>query len=343
MKKPVIGITMGDPAGIGPELCLRILNDPNIVAKCIPVVFGDLNVMKHVGQTAGITATFSEVPIEIWSSDPIIEGPTLINCKCLENKAVKPGIVQAACGKAAWTYIKTAVDAALEGKIDAIATAPIHKTALKMAGKLHTGHTETIAKMTKTENFCMMMASAEIKVSLVTSHVPIEDVPKLMTEQRVLNTIELTYNFLKRLGITDPRIAVCSLNPHGGESGLLGSEESSAIRPAIDEATRKMINIEGPLPPDSAFVTSKRSSVDAYIAMYHDQGLIPFKMLTFSEGVNITLGLPIIRTSVDHGTAFDIAWRGTATASSLVQAILWACRLTESSGKKKIRKSALLR
>ena len=164
-----------------------------------------------------------------------------------------------------------------------------------------------------------------------------------MTEQRVLNTIELTYNFLKRLGITDPRIAVCSLNPHGGESGLLGSEESSAIRPAIDEATRKMINIEGPLPPDSAFVTSKRSSVDAYIAMYHDQGLIPFKMLTFSEGVNITLGLPIIRTSVDHGTAFDIAWRGTATASSLVQAILWACRLTESSGKKKIRKSALLR
>jgi 4-hydroxythreonine-4-phosphate dehydrogenase len=222
------------------------------------------------------------------------------------------------------------VAAATAGRISAIATGPIHKEAFHLAGVPYPGHTELLAALTKTTKVCMMMASDEMIVSLVTAHLPHAQVAKALTEQRVLDVIDLTADALKKIGRTNPHITVCGLNPHAGEAGLLGSEEKRIIAPAIAKAKARGIRVVGPLPADTAFVASKRCSVDAYVAMYHDQGLIPFKMLAFETGVNITLGLPIVRTSVDHGTAFDIAWKGIASADSLVQSILWAKRLARA-------------
>lgn len=331
MKKPVIGITMGDPAGIGPEICLRALADRNIAEQCVPVVFGDVTVMDRVASKCGLPANFARIPMIKWNETRFTNGPSVVDCGVIKDTQIHPGRVQALCGKASFVYIRAAIRAALEKNIAGIVTAPIHKTALHVAGKNFPGHTEMLARITGTKRFCMMMASAELKVSLVTCHTGIAHVPGMLSSRRILDVIELTVEMLSKLGIRKPRITVCSLNPHGGENGLFGSEENAVIRPAIEGAMKKGIHVEGPVPPDTAFLPSKRRDTDAYVVMYHDQGLIPFKMLSFEDGVNITLGLPIIRTSVDHGTAFDIAWKGKASAASLVQSILWAVRLAEGS------------
>jgi 4-hydroxythreonine-4-phosphate dehydrogenase len=209
-----------------------------------------------------------------------------------------------------------------------VVTAPIHKEAWSLADIPWAGHTRLLASMTGARRVCMMLADAAITVSLVTTHTALRHVAPLVTSRRVSDVIELTRDALVRMGRADPRIAVCGLNPHAGEHGLFGDEETRHIAPAAASARRKGWRVEGPWPPDTAFLPERRRQTDGYVAMYHDQGLIPFKMLAFARGVNVTLGLPFVRTSPDHGTAFDLAWKGKASPSSLVQAVLLAARLS---------------
>jgi 4-hydroxythreonine-4-phosphate dehydrogenase len=262
-----------------------------------------------------------------WTDSTAPAGPGVADCRAIDAEAVRPGNTGKACGLAAYRYVRAAVDSAVAGRIAAIATAPINKESLHLAGLPYPGHTEMLGSLTGAHRTCMMMASDEMIVSLVTTHLGYRNVPDSLTRDRIVDVIELTADGLSRLGRASPTITVCSLNPHGGEHGLFGSEERDIIGPAVAEARRRGIDARGPLPPDTAYLQDRRRATDAYVAMYHDQGLIPFKMLAFEHGVNITLGLPIVRTSVDHGTAFDIAWKGTASAASLAQAVMWAVRL----------------
>jgi len=324
---PLIGMTMGDPAGIGPEICLRAMTDIDVLARCTPVVFGSSRIMRRAAKACGLNSSFMEISLSEWNDKHVAVEPLVVDCGMLDPETVEPGKINCMCGKASYAYLQQGIEAALDGHVAALATAPLHKVSLHLGGHHFPGHTEILAKLTNTRSFCMMMASAEIKVSLVTTHVSLSEVPAMLTRKRIAQVIELTNAALRRFGIKSPRIAVCGLNPHAGEDGLFGHEESNIIRPAIEAAVKAGHNIKGPMSPDVAFLPEQRRTIDAYIVMYHDQGLIPFKMLAFDEGVNITLGLPIIRTSADHGTAFDIAWKGTASAGSMIQAVLWADRL----------------
>jgi 4-hydroxythreonine-4-phosphate dehydrogenase len=328
---PIVGITMGDPAGVGPELCLKAVAAPEVRAVCRPLLFGSAPLLRRVARQLDLPMPDGVVPPERFLASADAEAQGIVDCATLEADGVQPGHVDAACGRAAYACIETAIRAALRGRVAAIATAPIHKASLNRAGVAFPGHTEILAHMTGTRRFCMMLATDCIKVSLATIHVPYRAVRDLLSTDRVLEVIELTHDALHRFGIRSPRLAVLALNPHAGEQGLFGDEEQTIIRPAVERATAKGLLVEGPLPPDTAFIPSRRERTDAYVAMYHDQGLIPFKMLGFERGVNLTLGLPIVRTSVDHGTAFDIAWQGTASPQSLVEAIAWAARLSRET------------
>jgi 4-hydroxythreonine-4-phosphate dehydrogenase len=321
---------MGDPAGVGPELCLRVLRSKQVLRKCCPVVFGDASVLERVARVCRLPFSCRVVSIEDWLRGRVRStSPSVVDCKAIEANRIRVGHVNAACGSASFRYIEAAVRSAVTGRIAGIATAPINKEALNLAGIRFPGHTEILAYLTRARRICMMMASDEIKVSLATIHTGIKDVPRRLSRRCVADAIELTAAMLEKLGMKSPRIAVCALNPHGGEHGLFGREEEKIIEPVIKAARRKSLRVEGPVVPDTAFLRAKRRKVDAYVVMYHDQGLIPFKMLAFDRGVNITLGLPIVRTSVDHGTAFDIAWKGKASAKSLIQSVLWAARLAQ--------------
>jgi 4-hydroxythreonine-4-phosphate dehydrogenase len=327
-NRPIIAITMGDPAGVGPELCLRALLEPSVQDECIPVVFGDADVLERVANACALSFLAHVVTLAEWIEDPRPDAPTVVDCNAIDGATVVPGTVAQACGHAAYTYIETSIQAALRGEVGAVATAPIHKEALHLAGVPFPGHTEIFAALTDADRACMMLASDPITTSFVTTHIGIADVPTSIPQERILEVIELTADAMQRLRGTSPHIAVCGLNPHAGEHGLFGREEEERfIEPAIAAARAQGLDVEGPLPPDAAFVQSKRDQVDAFVCMYHDQGHIPFKMLAFDTGVNITLGLSIIRTSVDHGTAFDIAWQGKASPTSLYQAVRWAARL----------------
>jgi 4-hydroxythreonine-4-phosphate dehydrogenase len=243
---------------------------------------------------------------------------------------IEPGIVSAACGRAAYVYIEKAIAAALKQKVDAVVTAPVHKEALKLAGVEFPGHTEIFTSLTGARRSCMMLYSDKLTVSMVTTHIGYHEVPGKLSVQRVLNVIELTAETMRHLLRREPRLGVCGLNPHAGEHGLFGNrEEENYVEPAVRQARERGICVEGPVVPDAAFTLNVRKRFDATVTLYHDQGHIPFKMLAFDTGVNITLGLPIIRTSVDHGTAFDIAWQGKADPQSLFSAINVAAGLAE--------------
>jgi 4-hydroxythreonine-4-phosphate dehydrogenase len=328
MSRRYVGITMGDPAGIGPELCLKVLQEPSVLSECIPVVFGDAGVLRRVAQACGWPRPDRVMSVESWHAGSAEREPTVLDCHTVEAYSVKPGEVQAECGRAAYTYIQAAVERALAREIAAVATAPINKEAIRAAGIKQPGHTEILADLTGSQRVCMMLASDELIVSMATTHIGFAQVPDRLSTERVLDVIELTENTVRRLRARAPRIGVCGLNPHSGEHGLFGNrEEERFIEPAIRAARDKGLQVEGPIPPDTAFVSHRRRELDAIVCMYHDQGHIPFKMLAFDSGVNITLGLPIVRVSVDHGTAFDIAWQGRANTESMVQAVMWAARL----------------
>jgi len=287
--KPRVAITVGDPAGIGPEIARKAADDPRVIAVCEPVLYGP---------PAG--ATFDV------------------------------GAVTAEAGRAAFEAIGAAVRDAQAGVVQAIATAPVNKLAFSHAGLPWKGHTDLLAHLTGSARVAMMFWSEPLKVVLATIHVPLADVPRLLTGDTLGEIIDLTARELPRFGIASPRIALAGLNPHAGEDGLLGTEEEQTLRPAVAAARARGVDITGPFPGDTIFVRASRGEFDAVIACYHDQGLIPVKLLAFGQAVNVTLGLPIIRTSVDHGTAFDIAGRGIADPSSMITATLLAARLAQA-------------
>lgn len=332
-RLPRIAVTMGDPAGVGPELCLRLLANDDIARICTPIVFGDAAVLRHLAEKRGLPLPQQIISLDQWPAKFTgLAHPAVVDFVSLTLDQVQPGEVAAATGLASYCYVERAIQAALAGEVAAICTAPINKEALNAAGIKYPGHTEILAELTKTPQAVMMLTSDEITCSLVTTHVGLRDVPGLLNVERIVETIDQTAVVMRRLRGREPRLVVCGLNPHAGEHGLFGDhEEERLIQPAIDIERAKGLTIAGPLPPDTAFLPERRRETDAYICMYHDQGLIPLKMLSFDTGINVTLGLPIIRTSVDHGTAFDIAWQGKASATSLFAAVKLAARLARGS------------
>jgi len=324
--RPRIAVTMGDPAGVGPELCLRALADDALAEICTPVVFGDAGVLRRAGAACGLA-----MPARVFTDDAALEraaAPAVYDLRAMDATAVRPGTVDAATGAAACRYIETAVDAALAGRVAAVCTAPIHKEALHAAGVPYPGHTELLAARTGARRHCMMLTADALTCSLVTTHLGYREAADALSVERIAMVIELTADAMRRLLGREPRLAVCGLNPHAGEHGLFGTgEEERIIRPAVECAARGGLQVDGPLPPDTAFVSARRARTDAYVCMYHDQGLIPLKLLAFERAVNVTLGLPIVRTSVDHGTALDLAWQGKADSRSLFAAIRLAVRL----------------
>ena len=284
--KPRIAITVGDPAGIGPEISRKAAEDPRVRESCEPVLYAPPSEARFM-----------------------------------------PGVLSADAGRAAYDAICAAVRDAQAGTVDAIATAPVNKLAFSRAGLPWKGHTDLLAHLTGARQVAMMFWSEPLKVILATVHVPLADVPGALTGELLDGVIDLAAQAMPMFGIGSPRIALAGLNPHAGEDSLMGTEEQRVLRPAVEAARARGVDISGPYPGDTVFVRATRGEFDAVIACYHDQGLIPVKLLAFGTAVNVTLGLPIVRTSVDHGTAFDIAGKGVADPSSLVAATLLAARL----------------
>jgi len=327
--KPKIAITMGDPAGIGPELCLLALTNPDLAEACVPLVFGDGSVLERVAEEAGMEPPEHVIPMEEWkSSHRWFETPAVVDVSSLERAVVEAGTANAETARASFGYLEAAIEAVKQGEVQAVTTGPVHKEALRNAGIPFPGHTELFADRFQADRFCMMQISSKVTCSFVTVHVGYTEVPKLLSVERILEAIELTAEAMRRLLQREPVLGVCGLNPHAGEGGLFGEgEEVQFILPAMERAREQGIQVEGPLPPDTAFLERSRERRDAIVCMYHDQGHIPVKALAFDEAVNTTLGLPVIRTSVDHGTALDIAWKGIADPGSLFEAVLLAARL----------------
>jgi len=325
MSRPKIAVTMGDPAGVGPEICLDLLANAGIASKCVPIVFGDRSVLEHASAATGKPAPAAFISeAEIATCDR----PAVLDLKRLTMDDFEPGTVNPVTGKAGYDYIIKAIDLALAGAVQGIATAPINKEALRSAGIPQPGHTEIFAERTKAERACMMLTSDILTCSFVTVHVGYHEVPDLLSIERIVEVIDLTRDAMRRIRGDEPKLIVCGLNPHAGEHGLFGqNEEERFIIPAIEQAASAGANLEGPLPPDTAFLEWRRAETDAFICMYHDQGHIPLKALAFDKAINTTLGLPIVRTSVDHGTALDIAWQGKANPSSLFEAVKLATKL----------------
>jgi 4-hydroxythreonine-4-phosphate dehydrogenase len=327
MPSPLIAITMGDPAGIGPEIIVKAFEKRTIFPQCRPLVLGDEEILLY-------TTQWMKAPVVIKRITGPEEGKftpgvmNLIPLTALTPDEIALGTPQRKGGEAAYRYIESGVKMVQGGTVDALVTAPISKEALHMAGHPFSGHTELLAAMTGVEDQVMMLAGPRLRVALVTTHLPLREVPTALATERIKKTIMTTFQWLKDyLGVPDPKLAVAGLNPHAGEGGLFGSEEKEIIAPAIEECRQGGMAVDGPLPPDSLFFQAASGSYDAVVSMYHDQGLIPLKLLHFRDGVNITLGLPIIRTSVDHGTGYDIAGQGVADPTSLINAILMAAKM----------------
>ncbi|HHY81181.1 MAG TPA: 4-hydroxythreonine-4-phosphate dehydrogenase PdxA [Clostridiales bacterium] len=329
---------MGDPAGIGPEITIRALSDPAIYSACRPIVIGDADVLEQVMPIVSDGSLVIHKAADV--SDALFQYGVIdiIDIGAVDCSTLQPGRVSAQAGEAAYLYIEKAIQLAQSGIVDATVTNPINKEALNLAGRHYAGHTEIYADLTNTKNVTMLLAHGPLRVVHVSTHVSLRRACDLVKKERILDVIRIADDACRRLGIDSPRIAVAGLNPHSGENGLFGTEEAEEIIPAIEAAREEGISAEGPVPPDTVFSKAQGGMYDIVVAMYHDQGHIPLKLAGFKldektgrwtniSGVNITLGLPIIRTSVDHGTAFDQAWKGTASPMSLIEAINYAIRL----------------
>jgi 4-hydroxythreonine-4-phosphate dehydrogenase len=326
--KPLLGITLGDPNGIGPEIIIKALARPEVRALARFVVIGDAACLARAGALVGApleTRRLDDIAAAS-ESDAGIDVLDLANVDAVQQVI---GTVQASAGQAAYEAVITATDLALAGQIDAVVTPPLNKEALHLAGVPEPGHTEILAARAGARRVTMMLVAGSFRVTHVSTHCALREAIARVKTARVLEVITLTQQTMLRLGLTQPRLAVAGLNPHAGEGGLFGDEELREIQPAIDAALALGISVAAtPQPPDTVFYQMHaRQRYDAVVAMYHDQGHIPTKLLGFDEGVNVTLGLPIIRTSVDHGTAFDIAGTGQASPSSLIEAIVLAASL----------------
>jgi len=326
VHKPIIGITMGDPAGIGPEICAKALTNPEIqlLANCI--VIGDRKSMRKALKTKLEINSIKKVSQAKFSKGVI----DVLDLDNINVSRLKMGQVSKYAGKAAIEYVEKAAELAMDKEIDAIVTGPINKEAIHKAGYKYQGHTELLAAKTKSKRPAMMFVADNFWVMLATTHVPLKDISKKLDKNKLIHLIQLAHETLGKARGKKPRIGVAGLNPHAGESGIFGNEEIKIIAPAVAEAKKLGINVKGPISPDAIFYLAKSGVFDIVIAMYHDQGLIPLKLLSFNHSVNVTVGLPIIRTSVDHGTGFDIAGKGWANPTSLIEAIKVAAHFVKT-------------
>lgn len=337
-----IAITMGDPAGVGPEIIVKALSHIEIYKECVPVVIGDRAALEDA-------IWFCNLPIELRELSDVTEANgefgkiDFINLNYLQPDSWEYKKNSAVCGEASFQYVIYAIKLAMEKKVQAVVTAPISKESINMAGHPYNGHTEIFAEYTGTKDYAMLLASGNLRVIHVTTHCALIEACRLIRKERVLTVIKLADKGCRMLGIDNPRIGVAGLNPHCSEDGLFGTEEASEIIPAIQEAKKMDINVEGPIPPDTVFVKCKSGIYDIVVAMYHDQGHIPLKLNAFQwddtegkyssvKGINTTIGLPIIRVSVDHGTAFGKAGEGRANADSMVEAIETGLKMVETGG-----------
>ncbi|MGV8090659.1 MAG: 4-hydroxythreonine-4-phosphate dehydrogenase PdxA [Mangrovibacterium sp.] len=346
MKKPnhtILAITMGDPAGIGPEIAAKAFHEAEVYEKCRPVLVGNQHCMEKAVKLTGLDLrihVIEKVSEAFFQPDTI----DLINIPPDRPEQIEYGQISATAGDLAFKAVRKAIELAMRKEVDGTVTGPIQKEAINLAGHHFSGHTEIYAHYTGTKKFAMLLADEKIKVTHVSTHVSLKEACDLVKRQRVLDVIRLTNEGLKQIGIDYPRIGVAGLNPHAGDGGLFGREEIEEIGPAVLDARQEGICAEGPFPPDTLFALANGGSFDGCVAMYHDQGHIPFKLVGFVwdnesgamksvKGVNITLGLPVIRTSVDHGTAFGIAGKGIASADALLCAVDYAVKLVQNRQK----------
>ncbi|MCC3646484.1 MAG: 4-hydroxythreonine-4-phosphate dehydrogenase PdxA [Bacillota bacterium] len=326
--KPVVGITMGDAAGVGPEIILKSLADAEMYEISNPLVIGDKKILERAKSFVNSGLVIEAVSAEQLREIPYKHG--VVHCLDLDllPEDLPIGQVSPEAGNAAFQYLAKAIEMAKENRIEAICTAPLNKEALQKGGHMYPGHTEILADLTNTKDYSMMLSAPNLRVIHVTTHVGIIDAVKMINPERVYHVLKLAHDTLKKAGIESPKIAVCGINPHAGENGLFGyGEEEEKVVPGVEKAQAEGINAIGPLPADTLFFRAVRGDFDIVVAMYHDQGHGPVKVLGLDAGVNITVGLPIIRTSVDHGTAFDIAGKGIADEKSLMEAMRQAVEL----------------
>jgi 4-phospho-D-threonate 3-dehydrogenase / 4-phospho-D-erythronate 3-dehydrogenase len=333
---PVIAITMGDAAGIGPEIIVKALLSREIRTLCRPVVIGDSGILENMLQLLQVNMNINRIRSihEITGKNDTID---LIDLQNLNKEDVIPGEICSACGKAAIEYIEEGARLALKGSIDALVTAPLNKKAAQLAGCTDTGHLELFARLSGTAEYATMLMSGPLRVVHHTTHYPLKDVFSLITRAGIAARLKLIDRSFKLWGISHPCIGVAALNPHAGEGGMLGSEEIEEITPAIEDARKAGIDAYGPFPADTVFTRCISSEFDVVLAMYHDQGHIPVKVYGFEKSVSVALGLPFIRTSVDHGTAFDIAGKGIAGSQSMEEAVHIAIRLARGQGLPEIK------
>jgi len=324
--RPILGLTMGDASGAGPEILVKALALPEIRARCHPVVIGDAATIAQAARIVG-----SDMPIhgirditEAALNEDIIE---VIDLRNIDLGRLEYAKVQAMTGQAAYECVVKAVQLALDHQVAAVVTSALHKEALNLAGHHYPGHTELLAHLCGVDSVAMMLVAGDFRVSHVSTHCSLRQAIDRVRKERILEVVRLSDEAVRRMGVSEPRIAVAGLNPHAGEGGLFGDEERREIQPAVATAAAEGFNVVGPIPPDTVFFRMARGQYDAVVAMYHDQGHIPTKVLAFDEGVNVTLGLPIIRTSVDHGTVFGKAGKGTARPDSMIEALKLAARM----------------
>ena len=341
MSKPILGITMGDPASIGPELCLKAMSHEDVYHACRPIVIGDAAILRRALDIPGMLQLKLHAVQEV--GDALFTPGTLdvLDLALCTPEEVPVGQVSAKAGDAAFQYVKKAIELAMAGRVDATVTNALNKEAMNLAGHHFSGHTEIYAHYTGTEHYTMMLAHEQLRVVHVSTHVSLREACDRVKKARVLEVIRIADRACRDMGIEQPRIGVAGLNPHCGEGGLFGREEIDEIHPAVEAAQAEGVNADGPIPPDTIFSKARGGWYDVVVAMYHDQGHIPLKVVGFVfdpvkkawqsvAGVNITLGLPIIRTSVDHGTAFDQAGKGTASEISLCNAMNYAIRFAKT-------------
>lgn len=338
--KPFLAITMGDPSGIGPEISIKALKNDEVYKCCIPIIIGDYEALKQANEITKTNYKLHEInsPEEAYGQKGIVD---FINLGFLSPGNWEMKKVNKLSGDAAFNYIITGIRLAMTNKVQGVITGPINKEALHLAGHNYSGHTEIFADFTNTKDYGMVLMNEKLKVIHATTHVSMRKACDLITEDRIYKVIHLAHDALQMMGIENPKIGVAGLNAHASENGLFGSEEAKAIKPAILRAQQEGVKVEGPIPPDTVFVKALSGAYDIVVAMYHDQGHIPLKLLSFNfeknntsvKGINYTAGLPIIRVSVDHGTAFDIAGENIASEESLVDSIILGAKIAEKKMK----------
>ena len=330
-RLPRIAVTMGDPAGIGPEFVLKAVAERAVLDACVPVIVGDAQFLAHTARKLDLQCGYDIVRRGEAFPDGE-DGPAIYHLDNIRGN-VEPGVESGSAGRAAAEYIEAAVELCMLGETDAVSTAPINKRALFLGGYSFPGHTEFLAHLTGATDCAMAFVASNLRIVLISTHVPLAEAIRMVERARIVRVVRLTERELRRWGIERPRIAVAALNPHGAEGGLFGVEEAAEIVPAVQECQGQYgLDARGPFSADTVFLRASRGEFDAVVSCYHDQAMIPVKCLSFGEAVNVTLGLPFIRTSVDHGTAFDIAGRGVAEHSSMVAAITLAAQLSRADG-----------